>query len=258
MIRPLALILALLAAPVQAQEAEPAAETIVSGLSQNRVSITADFDGSEILIYGAVKRESPAPEGRVEVIITVEGPSSPLTVRRKDRVWGIWVNNAAVEVDRAPTFYAVATTGPLTEILSATENLRHGITIDRAIRAVGITAEADASEVFIESMLRVRTGDGRYRMMEGLIQFTEQTLFRTDVVLPANLTEGIYKVRMFILRGGKVVSTQDRLINVRKEGLERMIFALSQEQPLIYGLLSLALAAFSGWAASAAFRLFRA
>ena len=36
-------------------------ETIVSGLSQNRVSITADFDGSEILIYGAVKRETPAP-----------------------------------------------------------------------------------------------------------------------------------------------------------------------------------------------------
>jgi uncharacterized protein (TIGR02186 family) len=253
----LLLALALCAGPVLAQEPEVAPESIVSGLSQNRVSITADFDGSEILIYGAIKRESPAPEGRVEVIITVEGPSSPLTVRRKDRVWGIWVNNAAVEVDRAPTFYAVATTGPLTEILSATDNLRHGITIDRAIRAVGITDEADSSEVFIESMLRVRTNDGRYRLMEGLIQFTEQTLFRTDVILPANLTEGIYKVRMFILREGRVVADQERLINVRKEGLERMIFTLSQQQPLLYGLLSLALAALSGWAASAAFRLIR-
>ncbi len=37
-----------------------AEETIVAGLSQNRVSITAHFDGSEILIYGAVKREAPA------------------------------------------------------------------------------------------------------------------------------------------------------------------------------------------------------
>jgi len=127
----------------------------------------------------------------------------------------------------------LGTTGPLTEILSATDNLRHGITIDRVIRAVGITAEADASEIFIEAMMRVRTADGRYRLMEGRIQFTEQTLFRADVELPANLTEGIYKVRMFILRGGRVVADQERLIGVRKEGLERLIFAMSQQQPLL-------------------------
>ena len=54
--------------------AAAAQEVIVSGLSQNRVSITADFDGSEILIYGAVKRDAPPPEGAMDVIITVEGP----------------------------------------------------------------------------------------------------------------------------------------------------------------------------------------
>ncbi|NJK42722.1 MAG: hypothetical protein HC937_03435 [Aquincola sp.] len=136
MIRAL-LALLCLAAPALAQE------TIVSGLSQNRVSITADFDGSEILIYGAVKRDTPPPEGGpLEVIVTVEGPSTPVTVRRKARVAGIWVNTDAVVVDSAPSFYAVATTGPLRHILSDTENLRHGITIERVIRAVGITAEA--------------------------------------------------------------------------------------------------------------------
>ena len=252
----LALCLTLLSAPVLAQEA--GSEAIVSGLSQNRVSITADFDGSEILVYGAVKREAPAPEGRLDVIITVEGPSTPLTVRRKDRVWGIWVNNAAVAVDSAPSFYAVATSGPLTTILSATENLRRGITIDRVIRAVGITAEADGSEAFVAAMLRVRSDEGRYRLLEGRVELTDETLFRTDVVLPANLTEGEYKVRLFLLRGGRVVAEQERLIGVRKEGLERLIFNLSREQPLIYGLLSLLLAAIAGWGASAAFRLFRA
>ncbi len=256
MMRALFLGLALLAAPAAAQETVP--EAIVSGLSQNRVSITADFDGSEILVYGAVKREAPAPEGRMDVIVTVEGPATPLTVRRKDRVWGIWINNASVAVDSAPSFYAVATSGPLTTILSATENLRRGITIDRVIRAVGITSEADASEAFIEAMMRVRSDEGRYRLLEGRVQLTDDTLFRTDVVLPANLTEGEYKVRLFLLRGGRVVAEQERLIGVRKEGLERLIFNLSREQPLIYGLLSLVLAALAGWGASAAFRLFRA
>lgn len=234
------------------------AETIVSGLSQNRVSITADFDGSEILIYGAVKRETPAPDGPpLEVVITVEGPSTPVIVRRKDRVAGIWLNNASVRVDSAPSFYAVATTGPLRHILSDTENLRHKITIERAIRAVGITGEADMAEEFVPAMLRVRTDENRYRVLEGKVDLTEDTLFRTDVVLPANLTEGEYKVRLFLLRSGRVVATQDRLIGVRKEGLERFIFTMAHEQPLLYGLLSLLLAGIAGWGASAAFRLIR-
>jgi uncharacterized protein (TIGR02186 family) len=249
----LAVAAILAASPLAAQD-----EAIVSGLSQNRVSITADFDGSEILVYGAVKRDAPAPEGALDVIVTVEGPSTPLTVRRKDRVWGIWINNASIAVDSAPSFYAVATTGPLVEILSATENLRHAITIDRVIRAVGVTAEADASEAFIEAMMRVRTAEGRYRLLQDKIELTEETLFRTDVTLPANLTEGEYKVRLFLLRDGKVVSSQERAIAVRKEGLERLIFNMAQEQPLLYGLVSLLLAGVAGWAASAVFRLFRA
>jgi uncharacterized protein (TIGR02186 family) len=236
-----------------------AQEQIVAGMSQNRVSITADFDGSEILIYGAVKRDAPPPEGSgpLEVIVTVEGPATPVVVRRKDRVWGIWLNNAEVSVDSAPSFYAVATTGPLDHILSDTDNLRHGITIERVIRAVGITAEAEKAGEFLIGLLRVRTNDGRYRVLQGKVELTEDTLFRTDVVLPANLTEGEYKVRLFLLRDKAVIAHQERVIGVRKEGLERWVFNLAQEQPLLYGLLSLALAAFAGWGASAAFRLIR-
>jgi hypothetical protein len=52
------------AGPVLLALALPArAETMVAGLSQNRVSITANFDGSEILVFAAVAREAPVPEG---------------------------------------------------------------------------------------------------------------------------------------------------------------------------------------------------
>jgi uncharacterized protein (TIGR02186 family) len=189
--------------------------------------------------------------------VTVEGPSTPVTVRRKGRVAGIWLNNAQVTVDSAPSFYAVATTGPLRHILSDVENLRYGITIERVIRAVGIASEAENSGEFILALLRVRTNDGRYRILEGKVELTEDTLFRADVFLPANLTEGEYKVRLFLLRDKRVIASQERVIGVRKEGLERFIFNLAQDSPLIYGLLSLILAAVAGWGASAAFRLIR-
>lgn len=262
------LLLLMLAAPLatplaRAQTAAPDAATldqseiIISGLSQNRVSITADFEGSEIMVYGAIKRAAPVPAGAIEVIVSVEGPKSPATIWRKDRVAGIWINDASVAVDSAPSFYALATTGPLDHILSPEANLAHNITIDRLIQAGGDDGPTATEQEFIDSLVRVRTNDGLYRVLVGSIELTEQTLFRADVALPANLTEGEYRVRLFLLRGGAVIATQDRLIGVHKEGLERLIFNLAQEQPLLYGLIALVMAAVAGWGASAAFRLFR-
>lgn len=234
-------------------------ETIVAGLSQNRVSITADFDGSEILIYGAVRREEPVPTNApLHVVITVEGPTTAMTVRKKTRVAGIWINDESVQIGRAPSFYAVATTGFLREVLSETENLRHKITIPRAIRAVGISDQAADAPGFVEALIRVQTANDSYRLSERSVQLTEQTLFRTDIVLPANLTEGPYRVRIFLTRNGAVVDHLERRINVRKEGLERFLFNLSREHSLVYGLLSLIIAVAAGYGASAAFRLLKA
>ncbi len=49
----------------------------------------------------------------------------------------------------------------------------------------------------------------------------------------------------------------EKIIGVRKVGLERWIYTLAHEQPLIYGLLSLAIAIAAGWSASAVFRYIR-
>jgi uncharacterized protein (TIGR02186 family) len=244
----LALLLLLLALPARAEE-------VVAALSQNRVSIDTNFDGSEILIFGAIKREVPAPEGPLHVVITVEGPSDPVVVRRKSRVLGIWVNAEQVEIDRAPTFYAVATSGPWDRVISDTEDLRHRISIARAIRSVG--ADVEDSPNFTEALIRLRLRTGLYQTAISSVQVTDSTLFQTSVALPANLTEGNYKVRFFLTRDAKVIDAQETTIFVQKVGLERFIFAMAHEQPLLYGLLSLAIAAGAGWGASAAFRYLR-
>jgi uncharacterized protein (TIGR02186 family) len=252
MIRALCLGLALLAAPASASE------TIVAGLSQSRVSITANFDGSEILIYGAVKRDAPEPEDApMQVIVTVEGPSAPLTIRRKEWTAGIWINRSAVSVASAPSFYAVATSGALESVLSSTDDLRHRITLDQVIRDIGITAQADNSDDFITALKRIRVADGSYRLDNGTVSLKEQTLFRADVQLPANLTEGAYRVRIFLTRNGKVIDTTQQRIFVHKDGLERFLFNMAKQQSFLYGLASLTMAVVAGWAASAGFRLLR-
>ena len=94
-------------------------------------------------------------------------------------------------------------------------------------------------------------------MAEGSVDLAEDTLFRTRVVLPANLIEGEYATRIFLTRSGRVVDRLDTSILVRKEGLERVLFQLAHRDPVIYGLLSLIIAIVAGWAASSMFRYFR-
>lgn len=231
-----------------------AEEAVVAGISRDAISITANFDGSDLLIYGAVKREAPAPEGDLDVIVTVEGPTETVLVRRKSREAAIWINTAAVRIDRAPSFYAVATTGPMDAILTAAADRRHRISVPLAIRAYGDIWVTDLPD-FIDALIRIREDEGRYSLKEGTVSLTEDTLFRTDIDLPANLVEGDYKVRMFLTRDGEVVAMAERALDVRKVGLERWLFTLSQHQPVIYGALSLILAVAAGWVASAAFRL---
>ncbi|MFV0515160.1 MAG: TIGR02186 family protein [Jhaorihella sp.] len=234
-----------------------AAEEVVLGLSRDTVSITTSFDGSDILIFGAVKREEPIREQPLEVVITVEGPSHPVVVRRKERRLGIWVNTDSVEVDAAPSFYAVATTGPMQQVMTQTENQRHNVTIDRAIRSVGAPMNIANSQDFTDAVIRIRKRAGLYQMLEGQVSLDQQTLFRTAIDLPANLTEGSYLTRIFLTRGGSVVSSYETEIDVRKVGLERFLFTLSREQPMLYGIMALAIAIAAGWGASTAFRMMR-
>ena len=235
-----------------------AQEEVVAGLSRNEISITANFDGSDLLIYGAVKREAPPPaDSRLDVIVTVEGPSTPITVRRKSRTFGIWVNTAAVEVDRAPSFYAVATSGPIDEILSQTEDLRWKISVPQMIRSVGAPQDVADSPTFTEALIRIREANGLYSLHDGAVELAEDTLFRTDVDLPANLVEGDYLTRFFLLRDRQIVASGETVIDVRMVGLERWLFELARGQPAVYGVLALAIAVLAGWAASAAFRLLK-
>lgn len=248
----LAVLLTLIAGPLWASE------EVVLGLSRDSISISTNFEGSEILIFGAIKREVAIPEGPpLQVIVTVSGPQETLTVRRKERLFGIWVNTDAVEVDAAPSFYAVATSRPWHEVIKETEDLRHKVSIPRAIRSVGAPMTISDAESFTDALIRIRTRNDLYQLNEGTVEVEEQTLFKTAIRMPANLTEGAYPTRVLLTRGGEVVADYETVIEVRKIGLERWLFNLSRQQPLMYGLMSLAIAIAAGWGASAAFRLLR-
>ena len=232
------------------------AEEIVLGLSQDEVAITATFDGSDILIFGAIKREEPIPQNvDLGVIVTVAGPDEAVTVRRKDRRFGIWVNTESVEIDVAPSFYAVATNRPLEEILDSTEDENTRISTKRAIRSIGPSQMGSIN--FAEALIRIREDARLYQTLPDGVWVKDDTLFRTLISLPANLTEGDYVAEIYLTRDRKIVDFYSTAIPVKKVGLERWLYRLAHDNAILYGLMSLAIAIAAGWGASAIFSLAR-
>lgn len=247
-------LLALMAFASSAAAQHVVPERIVAGLSQSRVAITADFAGSKILVYGAIAREAPPPaDGKMAVLVTVEGPGQLIIVRRKERRFGIWLNTDKVVVEGVPSFYAAASTETFAETLTPAEDQQHHITLGTVVPAGPGRINADPAA----AVLRIRAAAGHYRQVDYGVMLSEDTLFRADVDLPSDLIEGDYRVRIFLTRDGQVADSFERSIHVRKAGLERFFYRMAQDQPLSYGLLSLIVAVVAGWGASALFARLR-
>lgn len=237
-----------------------AGEEIVADLSQSRVGISATFDGSNILIFGAVSRDAPIPNSSpMQVVVSVSGPHQPVTIRRKDKRAGIiWVNSASALIDDAPSFYSVATTVPLPQALSDGEDIEHKVSINRAISSVGAQIATGQAAEFTEALIRIRSANGLYQVHEGAVELMSETLFRTEIDLPSNLTAGEYTARILITRDQQVVDVFETKLDIQKVGIERWLYNLAHDNALYYGLMSLFIAIAAGWMASAVFSYFKA
>lgn len=234
-----------------------AGEEVVAGLSQTRVAITTGFTGSEIFVYGAIKREAPPPENeQLDIVVAVTGPPTPVTLRKKERVLGIWINGEAVQVDSAPSLYVVATTRPFREAISWTDDLRYRIGLENAVRLIDAPIWIEDPDSYRQALIRLRQEDGLYFIREGGVRIREEVLFDATVDLPAQLTEGEYLARIFLMRDREVIDVFHTSISVSKVGLERWIYYMATEMSWLYGVLAIAVALAAGWLASAFFRYF--
>src|SRR4029079_16273406 len=120
---PRALLLAslLLAMPGGAARAED----LVSGGSQDTIQITSNYTGTDIVVFGAIERPQ-STQGR-NLVVVVRGPDQAMTVRRRNRIAGIWINNDCARFEGMPAYSYLASTEPVARIAPPDALARYGI-----------------------------------------------------------------------------------------------------------------------------------
>lgn len=251
------LCLAVMAQPAQAEQ-------LITDMSAHKIAIRSNFTGTQILLFGAVETDNAKERALArDVIVVVSGPSNGITVRRKERLAGIWVNHDSVTFPKVPGFYAIASTRDLDVVADKSilereqigiENVNIGEPVARSINGTPEFLSPEERKTFVDALIRNKIRQNLFVNDPGGVVFLGQTLFRVTLDIPANVPPGLYSTTVFMLRDGEVVNVISSPLYIDKSGLERFIYRIAHSDPLLYGLITILGAALAGWLASAVLR----
>lgn len=246
---------ALLAAMVAAVPAR--AERLIASLSSQTVEITSSFTGVELVLFGAVENNpatEPLPRS-YDIVATAAGPRQELVTRRKERMFGIWVNAASRTFD-APSYLTVLANRPLADIAGA-ETLRlQRIGLANAAFAqtgTGDTASA-ADQAFREAFMRIKRDRGFYLESTSGVTFLTPTLYRASILLTAEAPVGNYEVDLKLFADGELIAHTTLPFKIATVGFEQFIAASAVDHGVLYGIATAIMALATGWFASVVFR----
>ena len=235
------------------------AESLQMGISVDQVPVSSSFDGAEIVIFGSIETNEQAAlfRGEYDVVIRVEGAAEDVIIRKKERIGGIWINNQSQAYESAPSFYSILSARPLNLISNSIELAPNGL----GIRNLGknIPVEGEKTLImnpgeFSDALRRLRIEQDLFSEIPGTLQQLSPSLFRATLSIPANVPIGEHKVTAYLFRNGEILNTNDSSFIIEKVGFERWIYDLAHENGLLYGIMAVLLAIFTGWSANAIFR----
>ncbi|MBM3558301.1 MAG: hypothetical protein FJX53_00055 [Alphaproteobacteria bacterium] len=227
--------------------ARAAGEALEIDLNARFIAVTASFTGATVDLYGAT-------DGAGDVIVVVRGPAARITMRRKERVGGIWVNTDSVNFPAVPSFYHMAASRPPADIATTETLAASGVGIDRLPLAPSEAVPAAERAEWRAALVRAQQRARLFPQQIGKVEFRGIRLFTTRLVLPANVPTGKYEVDVLLLEKRHIIGHRQALLEVRKTGFEAGIYAFAHERPALYGLIAILLALVAGWMAGVAFR----
>lgn len=229
---------------------------LVPAVSQDQVQVRQGFTGTELLLYGAILDPRGQRGGaEYDIVVVLKGPTEPITIREKDRIAGVWMNAQSSDFRSAPSFFAVAASRPVEEIVD--ERTAAIYELGTEFIQLSPTGQIDPEEQarFAAGLVDLRHRLGLYNEDMSGVTINEQVLYQARIQLPSNVITGEYTAETFAISDGRVIASAIAEVEVRKVGFERLVEVFSQRFALLYGLLAVGLSVSMGWIAGRLFAM---
>lgn len=228
---------------------------LVPDVSARSIEIRYSFTGAQLLLFGAILYPGGrAPSESPDVVVVVKGPVEPIIVREKQRIAGIWMNADSSRFRSAPSFYAVASSRRIPDLVDERTAAVYELGVQNLQLSPGTGALPEKARRFEAGLLDLRIRQGLYSENPRGVEITEAVLYRAVINIPSQVPVGTYTAETFLISNGRVVAAATREIAIGKSGFERFVALAARRHALLYGLVSVLLSLALGWAAATAFK----
>lgn len=252
MIRRLCLFVAavLAAIPVQAALAKGSDPVLVPEVSQHRVLVRQGFTGADLLLYGAIL-DTGGEKARAgyDIVVILRGPTQPIRVREKKNIAGIWINADSSDFRSVPSFYAIASSRPIKDIVDDRTAAIYEFGLDFLQLSPTGAIDPASYHTFVKGLVDLRERSGLYQQLDHGVRISEGVLYQARIHLPSNVQTGKYVAETFAVRDGQVIASATTPIEVIKQGFDKVVTEKSRNDSFAYGLAAVLLALSMGWAA---------
>jgi len=239
-------------APVLLAQAQP---RLVPDISARSIQIQYSFSGAQLLLFGAILY----PGGRVprkpaDVIVVLRGPVEPILVREKEKIAGIWMNADSNRFRSAPSYYAVASSAPVRQLVDERTAAIYELDLHDLQLSPGGGVLPEKEQRFESGLLDLRKRQGLYAENPRGVEISQGVLYRARITIPSQVPVGTYTAETFLVSDGKVIAAATKEIEIGKSGFERFVALAARRHGFLYGLAAVFLSLGLGWAAAMAFR----
>jgi uncharacterized protein (TIGR02186 family) len=228
---------------------------LVPDVSARQVQIRYSFTGAQLLLFGAVVYPGGrAPDRPADIAVVLRGPVQPILVREKQKIAGIWMNADSNRFRSAPSFYAVASSRPIADLVDQRTAAIYELGLHNLQLSPGGGALPEKERRFEAGLLDLRARQRLYSENPRGVEINDGVLYRATITIPSQVPVGTYTAETFLIDRGRVGAAATRDIQINKSGFERFVALAARRHRLAYGLTSVILSLGLGWAAAAAFR----
>ena len=239
-------------APVLMAQAKP---VLVPDISARRVEIRYTFTGAQLLLFGAIVYPGGRPpDDPADIAVVLRGPVQPILVREKQKLAGIWMNADSNRFRSAPSYYAVASSRRVSDLVDDRTAAIYELGLDNLQLSPGGGALPEKERRFEAGLLDLRRRQGLYSENPRGVEISERVLYRATITIPSQVPVGTYTAETFLIADGKVLAAATRDIEIDKSGFELFIALAARRNAFLYGLSAVVLSLALGWAAAWAFR----
>jgi uncharacterized protein (TIGR02186 family) len=212
-------------------------------IQPNTIRIGSFFSGGKVTVRAVV------PYGD-QIAFRIVGPREDLTLMRKGRVGGLWMNVQQIHFQNLPKVYLLWTSDKLA-------SMEAGGTKAMKLNYLSIlsgtleTKNQEEEPLFLNELIKLKEADRLYHVSEGTVRIRslEKGVWdRADAVLelPPKIYPGSYVLELLAFKEGNGRLLHSSALEVKLVGFPALISGLALRKGLLYGILAVLIATVSG------------